>query len=369
MKNTMKTPRFFYKDVQANLIEIQQDANNLNSPREAMTNFINRYVHKLPSDITVDSVIESIVSTSYEFCNAEGHVTEADCRKELETAIAGMDEDKAYAYLATLSAMMTVCNANAVPGKNIQVPSPEELKAEIARTLECSGDKSVAEHIDELVAEISGNNMNAFVYAEGNKAVIEALNDEEFVSENCGSAVADVMENAFTKADNYAMLACACYGQILDGRIEGVTAENADPHVVAALVSAGASKGSILKRLARCEIDKEFAMDLLAKVEIALKWVLTKFMQFSVGYVTFAFILFLIGVFGFTGAFASFLVSMGIIIAIGSAIDSKEDAQEIIDLLAWLVKGAIALPFKVGKKIASMIKEKRTVSTAIPTQA
>ena len=229
--------------------------------------------------------------------------------------------------------------------------------------------KSVAEHIDELVAEISSNNMNAFIYAEGNEAVIAALNDEAFVSENCGSAVADVMENAFTKADNYAMLACACYGQILDGRIEGVTAENADPHVVAVLVSAGASKGSILKRLARGEIDKEFAMDLLAKVETALKWVLTKFIQFSVGCVTLAFILFLIGVFEFTGTAASLLVSMGIIIAIGSAIDSREDAQSLVDLLTWLVKGAIALPFKVGKKIASMIKEKRTVGTAVPTQA
>lgn len=369
MKTTMKTPRFFYKDVQTHLNEIQQDANNLNSPREAMTNFINRYADKLPSDITVESVIESIVSTSYEFCNAEGHVTEADCRKELETAIADMDEDKAYAYLDTLSIMMTVCNANAVPGKSIQIPSPEELKAEIARTLQRSGDKSVAERIDELVAEISSNNMNAFVYAEGNEAVIEALNDEEFVSENCGSAVVDAMENAFTKADNYAMLACACYGQIIDGRIEGVTAENADSHVVAALVSAGASKGSILKRLARGEIDKEFAMDLLSKVETALKWVLTKFLQFSVGYVTFVCILFLIGVFEFTGAVASFLVSMGIIIAIGSAIDSEEDAQSFVDLLAWLVKGAIALPFKVGKRVTSMIKEKRIIGAVIPTHA
>ncbi len=369
MKRAMKTPRFFYKDVQGALIEIQQDAKDLNNPREAMTSFINRYADKLPADITVSSVVESVVSTSYEFCNAEGRVTEADCRKEIENAIASMDEDKAYAYLAVLSAIMTVCNANAVPGKNIQIPTPEKLKAEIARTVERSSDKSVAEHIDELVAEISNNTMNAFVYAEGNNAVIAALNDEKFVSDNCSSAVADVMENAFAKADNYVMLACACYGQVLDGRIEGVTAETATPEIVAALVSAGASKGTILKRLARGEIDKELAMDMLSKVETALKWVMTKLLQFSVGYVTLGFILFLIGVFEFTGAFASFLVSMGIIIAIGSAIDSKEDAQNFVDLLTWLIKGAIALPFKLGKKIVSVIMEKRTADTTVPVQA
>lgn len=369
MKSTVKTPRFFYRDVQADLLAIQQVATDLNSPREAMTQYIHGYADKLPDDMTVNGVVESILSTAYEFCNAEGRVTEDDCRKEIETAIAGMDEDKAYAYLAALSAMMTVCTANAVPDKNILIPTPDELKVEIARTLECPGNKTVAERIDQLVDEISGNTLHAFVYAEGNNAVMEALNDEAFVSENCGTAVAEVLENAFSKADNYAMIACACYGQIVKGRIDGVTAENANPQIIALLVAAGASKGSILKRLMRGEIDRDLAMELLGKLEAAIKWVLTIILQVCVSFMVLWFVLELIKILEVTGIIAASVFTVGYLLAVFTGLAAEEDAQDLAEILTWLAKTAIVLPFKLGKMVVSVIGRKCAANHAVGTHA
>ena len=369
MKATVKTPRFFYKDVQASLREIQKMAQEKNDSRQAMTDFLSRY--ELPENVTADSIVEKLIATSYDFYKAEEEATEEGYRQKLAETIAWMEEKDAYVYLVTLVAILTSCHAVSLPEEGYRLPTAAELQEEIDRVLAGATDKPIAQRIDELATELTSSNKNAFVYGAGNQVLQEALKNNEFTAELVGSAVAPALEEAFEKADNYAMQACACYGQILAGKVEGVTAENATPEIIAAVAAAGASKGSILKRLVGREIDRELAMELLAKVEVAFKWVLTQLCAYVIAVNVILCFALIAEALQLTGAVLVLVMVVGTLIGFGvlTSTEVENDCRAFVDILSWLTKFAVTLPFKVGKKIATAVEKKRSTGRAVATEA
>lgn len=372
MANNVRIPRFHYERVQTDANEIRQESKNLSSLREAMLDYLNRRSGHFQEGKTANDIVDTIVETTREYCEAEGKITASFLTQELEMIISCMNEEEAYAYLATLEATFVACDARSISARleaEVSLPTAEALSADIAQILQNPGEKSIAERIDALADAISGDEMKTFIYAEGNDALVDALRNESFVGENSGAAAADMLESSFTKAENYAICACVCYGQILDGKVAGVTVENADPQIIAALVSAGMSKGTILKRLLRGEINRSMAMELLGKVELALKWILAKAYQVMVGFGIALGTLILIEAFQVVGILASFLFIAGLFLAIGTAIDSKEDGKLLGNFLVELTKATIALPIKLVKGIATFIRDRVSTSSTALTQA
>lgn len=263
----------FENDIKKFCAILIQSDNDVNT---AIKKYLLQYEDALPSDTNVDMVAESIISTAKEFCKLEENYEQLDFREELRRNISEMRENQAYVYLASVSVMIKSCNAAVLPNGGAKLPTEEEIKAEIESKLNDSSGKSVAECIDELVNEVCDDDMKVFVYSLGNKEMLEVMSDPLKMKDatELGKAIVELTDKTHEKADKYAMLSCISYGQILEGRIENVSAADIDPRIVTAIASVAMEKQNIILRYLKGELDEEETREFLERAEVVFKAVL-----------------------------------------------------------------------------------------------
>lgn len=361
-KNNVQIPRFFYRDTQKAMAEIQASIEQCGSVREAMTQRIAPYAGLLPEEYTAEQVIKQIEETASMFCAAEAQITSKDIRSKLEEAIGQYTEEEAFYYLSILETTVSAMDASA--GDRLILPDAETIQAEIEEKLANPGELSLAERIDRLVDSFCENGMKTFVFAGGNDQILKAVRSDKA---EAPQVVVELLNEGMEKADFYAMAACACYEQILQGKIDGVTAQNADPRMVTVLVSAGLSKGSILKRLMRGEIDRDLARDLLEKLELVVKWMLAVLYQVFMGAVTFVVLTHIILAFVENSTvLCAILVGAAALIAAGVTLLSEEEGECISETVMDLTKYVLSLPVRLGKLIYDQVKSRQSSRPAQP---
>ena len=361
-KNNVQIPRFFYRDTQKAMAEIQASIEQCGSVREAMTQRIAPYAGLLPEEYTAEQVIKQIEETASMFCAAEAQITSKDIRSKLEEAIGQYTEEEAFYYLSILETTVSAMDASA--DDRLILPDAETIQAEIEEKLANPGELSLAERIDRLVDSFCENGMKTFVFAGGNDQILEAVRSDKA---EAPQVVVELLNEGMEKADFYAMAACACYEQILQGKIDGVTAQNADPRMVTVLVSAGLSKGSILKRLMRGEIDRDLARDLLEKLELVVKWMLAVLYQVFMGAVTFVVLTHIILAFVENSTvLCAILVGAAALIAAGVTLLSEEEGECISETVMDLTKYVLSLPVRLGKLIYDQVKSWQSSRPAQP---
>ena len=361
-KNNVQIPRFFYRDTQKAMAEIQASIEQCGSVREAMTQRIAPYAGLLPEEYTAEQVIKQIEETASMFCAAEAQITSKDIRSKLEEAIGQYTEEEAFYYLSILETTVSVMDASA--DDRLILPDAETIQAEIEEKLANPGELSLAERIDRLVDSFCENGMKTFVFAGGNDQIREAVRSDKA---EAPQVVVELLNAGMEKGDFYAMAACACYEQILQGKIDGVTAQNADPRMVTVLVSAGLSKGSILKRLMRGEIDRDLARDLLEKLELVVKWMLAVLYQVFMGAVTFVVLTHIILAFVENSTvLCAILVGAAALIAAGVTLLSEEEGECISETVMDLTKYVLSLPVRLGKLIYDQVKSRQSSRPAQP---
>ena len=361
-KNNVQIPRFFYRDTQKAMAEIQASIEQCGSVREAMTQRIAPYAGLLPEEYTAEQVIKQIEETASMFCAAEAQITSKDIRSKLEEAIGQYTEEEAFYYLSILETTVSAMDASA--DDRLILPDAETIQAEIEEKLANPGELSLAERIDRLVDSFCENGMKTFVFAGGNDQILEAVCSDKA---EAPQVVVELLNEGMEKADFYAMAACACYEQILQGKIDGVTAQNADPRMVTVLVSAGLSKGSILKRLMRGEIDRDLARDLLEKLELVVKWMLAVLYQVFMGAVTFVVLTHIILAFVESSTvLCAILVGAAALIAAGVTLLSEEEGECISETVMDLTKYVLSLPVRLGKLICNQVKSWQSSRPAQP---
>ena len=361
-KNNVQIPRFFYRDTQKAMAEIQASIEQCGSVREAMTQRIAPYAGLLPEEYTAEQVIKQIEETASMFCAAEAQITSKDIRSKLEEAIGQYTEEEAFYYLSILETTVSAMDASA--DDRLILPDAETIQAEIEEKLANPGELSLAERIDRLVDSFCENGMKTFVFAGGNDQIREAVGSDKA---EAPQVVVELLNEGMEKADFYAMAACACYEQILQGKIDGVTAQNADPRMVTVLVSAGLSKGSILKRLMRGEIDRDLARDLLEKLELVVKWILAVLYQVFMGAVTFVVLTHIILAFVENSTvLCAILVGAAALIAAGVTLLSEEEGECISETVMDLTKYVLSLPVRLGKLIYDQVKSRQSSRPAQP---
>ena len=361
-KNNVQIPRFFYRDTQKAMAEIQASIEQCGSVREAMTQRIAPYAGLLPEEYTAEQVIKQIEETASMFCAAEAQITSKDIRSKLEEAIGQYTEEEAFYYLSILETTVSAMDASA--DDRLILPDAETIQAEIEEKLANPGELSLAERIDRLVDSFCENGMKTFVFAGGNDQIREAVRSGKA---EAPQVVVELLNEGMEKADFYAMAACACYEQILQGKIDGVTAQNADPRMVTVLVSAGLSKGSILKRLMRGEVDRDVARDLLQKLELVVKWMLAVLYQVFMGAVTFVVLTHIILAFVENSTvLCAILVGAAALIAAGVTLLSEEEGECISETVMDLTKYVLSLPVRLGKLIYDQVKSRQSSRPAQP---
>ena len=361
-KNNVQIPRFFYRDTQKAMAEIQASIEQCGSVREAMTQRIAPYAGLLPEEYTAEQVIKQIEETASMFCAAEAQITSKDIRSKLKEAIGQYTEEEAFYYLSILETTVSAMDASA--DDRLILPDAETIQAEIEEKLANPGELSLAERIDRLVDSFCENGMKTFVFAGGNDQILEAVRSDKA---EAPQVVVELLNEGMEKADFYAMAACACYEQILQGKIDGVTAQNADPRMVTVLVSAGLSKGSILKRLMRGEIDRDLARDLLEKLELVVKWMLAVLYQVFMGAVTFVVLTHIILAFVENSTvLCAILVGAAALIAAGVTLLSEEEGKCISETVMDLTKYVLSLPVRLGKLIYDQVKSRQSSRPAQP---
>lgn len=357
-KNNVQIPRFFYRDTQKAMAEIQASIEQCGSVREAMTQRIAPYAGLLPEEYTAEQVIKQIEETASMFCATEAQITGEDVRRKLKEAIGQYTEEEAFYYLSILETTVSAMDASA--DDRLILPDAETIQAEIEEKLANPGELSLAERIDRLVDSFCENGMKTFVFAGGNDQIREAVRSDKA---EAPQVVVELLNEGMEKADFYAMAACACYEQILQGKIDGVTAQNADPRMVTVLVSAGLSKGSILKRLMRGEIDRDLARDLLEKLELVVKWMLAVLYQVFMGAVTFVVLTHIILAFVENSTvLCAILVGAAALIAAGVTLLSEEEGKCISETVMDL----LSLPVRLGKLIYDQVKSRQSSRPAQP---
>lgn len=373
------------------LCDIMHQCNN--DVTEAVKQYLSEF--KLSEGNTVDSVAESIVSTARDFCvsvdkydfageqteeQIEGAIAEMkrDYREQLESTIAEMDSEKAYAYLATLSVLIKSCNKGAVAESEDVVLTPQELEAEIKGACEGISGKSIDECIDELVNELDNSDMAAFMYVAGNEELVNAISDPEQLKENAalGEAVAGLMSNVKERFDQFAIVACATYGQILRGNVEGVTVENADPKIVAAVACAAMEKDAIVRRLTRGEITMKVAMALLRALGIVLKEIITAAITVlilaSTSYIIMSLFAGLVALLGVAGTVVEYaLMIVGLACSVYFTYTNTEDiadyAESLTDLAEEGIKAVARFVFGRGKEAEPVVDQQEEQPVLIET--
>lgn len=362
--NKIQIPRFFYRDTQKEIEALQNKAAEMGSVKEAMKAQLAVYADRLPEGKTVDEIVEQIYETTGMFCEAEAKVTNADVRQQIEAVVGQYTEEEAVYYLSLLEVMFTAMDAGV--DDRMSLMSAEDIQAEINRKLANSGEMSMAEQIDKMVDTICGDGVKAFVFAGGNAQLLEAVSARE---EDGAQIVSDMLNESYAKADNYAMAACACYEQIINGKIKGVTVENAEPRIVATMVSAGLSKGTILKRLMRGEIDMDLAKDMLEHVEKAIKWVLSVLFQSFIAVTMNAVICTVIFTFVEIGTpLCTVLVTIAALISLGFGFLAEEESKEFSDVVVELAEFILSAPFKLGRFIYRKVTNQPTAQSAQTAQ-
>lgn len=142
-ENDVRIPRFFYRDTQKAMAEIQASIEQCGSVREAMTQRIAPYAGLLPEDSTVELVVNQIEETASMFCATEAQITGEDVRRKLEEAIGQYTEEEAFYYLSILETTVSVMDASA--DDQLILPDAETIQAEIEEKLANPGELSLAE--------------------------------------------------------------------------------------------------------------------------------------------------------------------------------------------------------------------------------
>lgn len=358
MSATVRFPPSFHRNTQRIAAEIRREAVRRNSTGEAMRRYLTPYADRLPKGVTVERVLFQMLRISRDFCAAEAGELPADLRGALTEAVMSMDEETACLYLTTLRELIRHCRSAGLLDMSPEVEQ-ERLKQELLRALEERQERSVAQRIDELVDDISRDGLNAYLYAAGNRQLLDVLESLGGV-DGCGETAADLLTDALERADHYAVYACACYGQILAGKVPGITPQNTDAGVLTAMLSAGLAKGNILRRFLRGEIDRETAMELLDRLERALRWVLTICLQLAVSMAVNGSVLLLINFLEISGGLAVAMLFLGMLLSVSVLLLTEPELEALGALLAELIEAAVRLPVEGGKRLAAAVQ--RTVA-------
>lgn len=342
-KKTVKPPRWHYRDVQAGMSAILEKIPEAGSLKAALVATLEPRKDKLPEGQTAETAVDAILGAVDGFVVAhEQHKTGADIRKQLEEKVSKMDNAQAMTYLAMLEATFEACDLKA-DGAD-KVPTVEEIQARVRRAAAEPGD--IAARIDATVAKIEGDSLATYVFATGNDAlgglVREQGNVAAGLSPDLAERVREAMTTGVRKSEAYAAAACTVYGMILDGKVPGVMAKDADVKVMTTLVAAGMEKASILTRLVRGEIDAEMAKDLLDALVKALKWCLVAALEVATVIGMVAVVAWAVpAAFVWLITTSNALLALGLVVGIVTAVSCTDDYQGAVDFLEKAVKAVV----------------------------
>ena len=341
-------PAGYHNAVKAAMQDILNDAKEKGNLRSAMVSHIALRADKLPQGVTAEGVVDSIFKSSGLFTSAVSEAkTSEDIEKAIRASIRKMTSEQSAVYLCCLEVMFCGCDQASV---SEHLTDCGKFKAELKEMAEKAANSSpedLRDFVSKLAKSMQGDSFKASIFASGNPALCKLLQNEtelkDIISADTAAEIhAELLDNA-KKAEIYAATACACYSMILDGKFDGVSAENLDAGMFTALVSSGMEKTFIMMRLMRGEIDQECATSLLSALARATKWILVKltqaliaavgsyFLAFSVSYIL-AFCGLLLTSAWWTLAIWAFAACGGIQLAI----DCKENIEAVIGWLGEL---------------------------------
>lgn len=354
-------PAGYHNAVKAAMQDILNDAKEKGNLRSAMVSHIASRADKLPQGVTAEGVVDSIFKSSGLFASAVSEAkTSEDIENAIRVSIRQMTSEQSAVYLRCLEVMFRECDGASASDRLTDLDKLKENLENDAAKASNASIEDLRNVISRLAKEIQGDSFKASVYASGNKSLCELLNNKKRLQDIISvDTVTDIhaalLDNA-RKTEIYAATACACYSMILDGKFEGVTADNLDAGMFTALVSSGMEKTFIMMRLMRGEIDQECATSLLSALARVTKWVLVKltqtlivagislFLAFSISY-----ILAFCGLLLTSGWWALAIWVFAVCGGIQLAIDCKENIEAVI---GWLGE----LCYKAQACIVNVIK-------------
>ena len=361
-------PRFHYRDVHGEAVAILETARTAGSVKAAMVDYLLKRKESLPEGLTAEAAVGKILESVDGFAAAhEDGKTRKDIAEAIREAIAEMDGRQALAYLAVLEETFRVCDIKAVNDGNAF--DAEAFGRIVKEIVDNAAEGEVQERIDLLAEKIEGDSLLAYTFASGNEdlAAIAKSGFADGVSEEDAEAIREAVEGRVSKAELYAATACACYGSILDGKVEGVDPQTVDASVMTALVVAGLEKASILRRLLRGEIDEEMARSLLETLSRTLKWILVKALQFCVGVLAMEGVILALTGITWIASSSLFLLVAGVTAGFVMMCAVEEDCEGIVDFLGALtavavktVWGALKWAWNAARNVMSSVAEERT---------
>ena len=274
-QNKIAIPNLDYKAMQTEVTGILNNAKNVNL-RSAMAAYITSKQSKLPENTTVDNAVDSILKVSNDFASAlPNDIKQDDIENMLRLNIRKLTSKQAVGYLATLETMFQTLDEAAVNGN---IPDYETLKNKIQTKVNVADNESIdaiRDQISNLAKSIQSDSLKASVYAAGNNEISEFIKtrDTEMSSETA-EQIHNILLDETRKHELYAATACVCYGMALDGKIEGMSANQFDAGILTALVAAGLEKASVLQQYASGKIDEKQAANRLEKIATVLKYIL-----------------------------------------------------------------------------------------------
>lgn len=375
-KIEVKIPRWYYRDVQVGVSTIRENAKTIGSVRGAMVEYIHQRKDRLPAGMTAEKAVDEMLKTvdSFAVAHSEGK-TQEDIKKAIQDAIGEMESKQALAYLAVLEATFRACDAGAA--NEGRIPDVETIQRGIREAVDGAAGGDIDERIAKLAEMIQGDSLAAYVYAAGNDQIKPLIEGNKGMAEEVPSEVAiqihEAMLSAEGKAEIYAATVCACYGMVLDGKIEGVSPDKLDVGVMTALVVAGMEKASIFTRLARGEIDSELALKMLSALSRTLKWILVTILQVIAAVCLFDIFATIITSIAWLTAASSIFLALGMVIAVFAAVDCREDFEKIVDFLGSLIKsaaklvcGAVAWVWNKGRELVEAATSTESVENTMP---
>ncbi len=370
MHNNITIPRFHYRDVHGEAVAILETAKTAGSVKAAMVDYLLKRKESLPEGLTAEAAVGKILESVDGFAAAhEDGKTRKDIADAIREAIAEMDGRQALAYLAVLEETFRACDIKAV--NDGSAFDPEAFGRMVKETVDSAAEGEVQARIDALAGMIEGDSLLAYTFAGGNEdlAAIAKSGFADGVSAEDAEAIREAVEGRVSKAELYAATACACYGSILDGKVEGVDPKHVDASVMTALVVAGLEKASILGRLLRGEIDEEMAQSLLSALSRTLKWVLVKALQVCAGLLAMEGVILALTGMTWIASSSLFLLVAGVTAGFVMMCAVEDDCEGIVDFLgdltAFAVKtvwGALKWTWNTTKKALSSLTEKQPVA-------
>ena len=247
-------PEDFHNAVKVAMQDILNDAKEKGNLRSAMVSHIASRADKLPQGVTAEGVVDSIFNSSGLFASAVSEAkTSEDIENAIRVSIRKMTSEQSAVYLRCLEVMFRVCDEASASDSLTDLDKLKEDLENVAAKASNASIEDLRNVISRLAKEIQGDSFKASVYASGNKSLCDLLNNKKRLQDIISvDTVTDIhaalLDNA-KKTEIYAATACACYSMILDGKFEGVTADNLDAGMFTALVSSGMEKTFIMMRL------------------------------------------------------------------------------------------------------------------------